>query len=317
MKKTLALLLSLLLAFSLFACGEKALDGDGLTEASTTEPVIIPENPVIRLSTTTSVNDSGLLPAIVPVFEAATGYTVEITSAGSGAAIEKGRTGDADLLLVHSKASEEEFLAEGWSPARIPFMYNYFVIVGPANDPAGVASATSASEALKKIAESSSTFISRGDDSGTHKAELKIWDTAGITPAGDWYVSAGQGMGAVLNMAAEQQAYTLTDKATYLAHEQKSQLAMLLEKNDELKNTYSLLAISPEKWPDTNIAGAQAFIEWITSAEGYKLIDEYGVNEYGEQLFFTMPAESLTVPVTSNTEPDAPTEEATTLPLAA
>lgn len=287
-KTLFALLLALVMILSLGACA-KTPAAEPVESPAAAEPVTAPENPVIRLSTTTSVNDSGLLPYLQPAFEADTGYTLEITSAGTGAAIEKGRTGDADALLVHAKASEETFIEEGYSAERIPFMYNYFVIVGPEGDPAGVAGCENASDAFKKIAEGGYTFISRGDDSGTHKAELKIWDAAGLAPSGDtdkWYVSAGAGMGACLNMAEEQQAYVLTDKATFLAHE--NTLKILLEKSDEMKNTYSMLIISTDKWPDTNVKGAQAFVDWMRSDKAKELINAYGVEEYGEQLFFTI-----------------------------
>lgn len=270
-KKLLCLALCLMLLLAFAAC-QKA-----------------PKNATIRLSTTTSVNDSGLLPYLQPFFEDATGYKLEITSAGTGAAIKKGETGDADCLLVHAKASEEAFIEAGYGVERIPFMYNYFIIVGPADDPAGVADCESASEAFDAIASSASGFISRGDDSGTHKAELKIWDKLGFTPdpaADGWYVSAGAGMGACITMAAEQQAYVLTDKATFLSHEQKDSLKLLLEKSDEMMNTYSLIAVSPEKWPDTNIEGANALIEWMTGGEAGDLIANYGKNTYGEPLFF-------------------------------
>lgn len=286
MKKLAVLLLVLMLAFCLVACNNAATpDPDPGVDPDPTTP----ENPVIRLSTTTSVNDSGLLPYLQPVFEADTGYTLEITSAGTGAAIEKGRTGDADLLLVHAKASEEEFIAEGYAAERIPFMYNYFVIVGPADDPAGVATAENATAAFAAIAAGEYKFISRGDDSGTHKAELKIWDAAELAPSAEtdsWYISAGDGMGACITMAAEEQAYVLTDKATYLSHAAKDTLSLLLEKSDEMKNTYSMLAISTDKWPDANAAGAQAFIEWMQSEKAIQMINEFGVAEYGEQLFF-------------------------------
>lgn len=192
----------------------KSEEEDASEEAPATEP----ENAVIRISTTTSVNDSGLLPYLLPTFEAKTGYTVEIQSAGTGAAIQKAKDGNADLILVHAKASEEEFVSEGYGVERIPFMYNYFVIVGPAGDPAGIANCENAAEAFAKIAENKSTFISRGDDSGTHKAELKIWgENVPDAQADTWYVSAGQGMGACLTMAKEQGAYCLTDKATFLS----------------------------------------------------------------------------------------------------
>ena len=185
MKKLFALILASMLLLGLGACKSEE-------KTPETSPTPTVENPVIRLSTTTSVNDSGLLPYLQPYFEAKTGYKLEITSAGTGAAIEKGRTGDADCLLVHAKASEEAFIEEGYASERVPFMYNYFVIVGPADDPAGVASAANATEAFQKIADGGYTFISRGDDSGTHKAELKIW-TEQPDPATDsWYISAGE-----------------------------------------------------------------------------------------------------------------------------
>lgn len=289
MKKLLVVLLAVMLCLSFAACANTDADNNGENNAE--NEVTTPENPVIRLSTTTSVNDSGLLPYLQPEFEADTGYKLEITSAGTGAAIEKGRTGDADVLLVHAKDSEEKFIAEGYGIERIPFMYNYFVIVGPADDPAGVKDAAEASEAFAAIAEGKYKFISRGDDSGTHKAELAIWETAGITPdpaVDTWYISAGAGMGAVLNMASEQQAYTLTDKGTYLAHELRDTLALLMEESEEMKNTYSMIAISPDKWPDTNIDGANAFIEWMQSEKAIQMINDYGVEEYGQQLFFTL-----------------------------
>ena len=268
---------------------EEAATEEAATEeaAADAEAAPAPENPVIRLSTTTSVNDSGLLPYLQPAFEEETGYKLEITSAGTGAAIEKGEMGDADLLLVHAKASEEEFIDAGYGVERIPFMYDYFVIVGPADDPAGVADCTTAAEAFTKIAESGSTFVSRGDDSGTNKKELKIWEDAGVNPDGqDWYVNVGDGMGATLNKANEMQGYTLTDKGTYLSHEASESLPILLAESDDMKNTYSLIAVSPEAWPDVNIDGANAFIEWIQGDEASAMIAEYGVAEYGEPLFY-------------------------------
>ncbi len=250
-------------------------------------------NPVIRISTTTSVNDSGLLPYLQPYFEQATGYQWEITSAGTGAAIKKGETGDADALLVHAKASEEEFINAGYGVERIPFMYNFFVIVGPANDPAGIKDCATAADAFKKIAESGQTFVSRGDDSGTNKKELQIWEAAGITPEGqEWYVNAGAGMGATLTQAAERQGYTLSDKGTFLSNDAKNSLTILLGESDDMKNTYSMIAISPEKWPDTNIDGANAFIEWMTGEQASELIANYGVAEYGEPLFYLLDSSS-------------------------
>ncbi len=269
MKKLSVFLLLGVLILSLTACGSKI------------------ENPVIRLSTTTSVNDSGLMAYLQPVFEKDTGYTLEITSAGTGAAIEKARTGDADALLVHSKAAEEEFVNEGFGEVRVPFMYNFFVVVGPADDPAGVKGSVTAAEAYKKIADAGLTFVSRGDNSGTHNAEKKIWAALDFDPTGQpWYVSVGDSMGKTLTVADEMVGYTFTDKATFLAHE--NSMNLLLEETDDMKNTYSMIAITPERYADTNYAGAQAFIEWMTSDKASELIASYGVEEYGEQLFFNL-----------------------------
>lgn len=301
MKKLMALLLAVVLIFSIGACSDTGKAQENPQPSQSTEKTSVPsqtpqvtqepqahtpENPVIRLSTTTSVNDSGLLPYLQKSFEEDTGYKLEISSAGTGAAIEKGRKGDADCLLVHAKASEEEFINEGFGVERLPFMYNYFVIIGPSADPAGIKGLTSASDAFKNISQKGSEFVSRGDDSGTHKAELKIWKTSGIDPVGkDWYIATGQGMGASIIVASEKQGYILTDKATYLSHELKTTLDILVEESDELKNTYSMIAVSTEKWPDTNIEGANAFIEWMISEKAGNLIKEYGVKEYGQPLF--------------------------------
>ncbi len=255
------------------------------TPAATPAPA--PENPVIRMSTTTSVNDSGLMGYLQPVFEADTGYQLEITSAGTGAAIEKGRMGDADILLVHSKSAEEEFINEGFDEVRVPFMTNYFIVVGPADDPAGVEGSTNAAEAFARIAEKGATFITRGDKSGTNNKELAIWKNAEIDPEGkEWYVNIGAGMGQTLTVASEQQAYTLSDKATYLAA--KTDLSLLLETADDMLNTYSMIAISPARFADTNIAGAEAFIEWIKTDKAKGLIAEYGKEEFGQQLFYNL-----------------------------
>jgi tungstate transport system substrate-binding protein len=276
MKKFFVFCCTCLLLFGLAACAAQS--------PSTPEEEIM--NEVIRLSTTTSVNDSGLMSYLQPYFEADTGYKLEITSAGTGAAIEKGRTGDADCLLVHAKAAEEEFINEGFAEERVPFMFNFFVIVGPEDDPAGVRETTTAVEAFLAIANSGSTFISRGDDSGTHKAEQKIWATADFEPTGaDWYISVGAGMGQTLTVADEEMAYTLSDKATYLAHQ--NTLSLLKEEADELKNTYSMIAITPQRWVDTNYPGALAFVEWMTTEKALDLIDAFGVEEFGEPLFFS------------------------------
>ena len=246
-----------------------------------------PENKVLRMSTTTSVNDSGLMAYLQPEFEKDTGYTLEITSAGTGAAIEKARMGDADMLLVHSKSAEEEFIGEGFGEERMPFMYNFFVIVGPADDPAGVAGSATAAEAFQKIADTGSLFVSRGDNSGTHNKENAIWKSIELDPTGQsWYESVGQGMGQTLTIADEKQAYTLSDKATFLAHEDS--LAMHLEETDDMKNTYSTIVVTAARFADSNVAGAQAFVDWLKTDKARNMIAEFGVAEYGEPLFFNM-----------------------------
>lgn len=277
MKKLLAILLAAMMLFTLAACG-----GGGET------PGNVPANPVIRMSTTTSVNDSGLLPYLLPVFEKATGYTVEVQSAGTGAAIQKAVDGNADLILVHSKASEETFVNDGYGVERIPFMYNFFVVVGPEADPAGIKDgAENAAEAFRKVADTKSAFISRGDDSGTHKAELKIWgENVPDAEKDTWYINAGQGMGACLTMASEKGAYCLTDKATFLSNKASLNLEIVLGQGDDMKNTYSLIECNPEKLDGVNTEGAKALIEWMTGEEASALIAKYGEEQYGEALFY-------------------------------
>lgn len=278
--------MTLLMVVSFAACGTKAIDEpavDEITEVKTAE------NAIIRMSTTTSVNDSGLLPYLLPVFEAATGYKVEVSSAGTGAAIQSAKDGNADLLLVHAKASEEEFIEGGFGVERLPFMYNYFVVVGPADDPAGIKNCESAADAFAKIRDAKATFISRGDESGTHKAELKIWgDDAPDAEKDTWYVSAGQGMGACLTMANEQGAYCLTDKATFLSMANEMNIEIVLAEGEDMKNTYSLIACNPEALDGLNVEGANALIDWMLSDEASELIKNYGVEEYGQALFFLL-----------------------------
>ena len=278
MKKLLALLLAFAMVFCFAACGGETPE--------TPETPDAPENPVIRMSTTTSVNDSGLLPYLLPVFEEATGYTVEVQSAGTGAAIQKAVDGNADLILVHSKASEETFVNDGYGVERIPFMYNYFVVVGPADDPAGIKGSANAAEAFEKIEEAEASFISRGDESGTHKAELKIWGDDVPEADDEWYISAGQGMGACLTMASEKGAYCLTDKATFLSNKADLDLEIILAEGDDMKNTYSLIECNPEKLDGINTEGAKALIEWLTGDEASALIAKYGEEQYGEALFY-------------------------------
>ena len=292
MKKLLAVLLALTMLFAFAACGGEKTNTDVPEQTSGTadqgSEIKKPANPTIRISTTTSVNDSGLLPYLLPAFEKATGYTAEIQSAGTGAAIQKAKDGNADLILVHAKASEEEFVNEGYGVERIPFMYNYFVVVGPKDDPAGIKDCENAAAAFLKIKESESKFISRGDESGTHKAELKIWGEDAPDAAADkWYISAGQGMGACLTMANEQDAYVLTDKATFLANKDSLPgLDIILAEGEDMKNTYSVIECNPEKLEGINTEGAKALIEWLTGDEASALIAKYGEEQYGEALFY-------------------------------
>ena len=302
MKRIIVLVLALALVFSLAACKgatpETTTAPQTSDEATTAaEPVNTPENPVIRMATTTSVNDSGLLPYLLPTFEAATGYKVEVASAGTGVAIGYAKSGDADLLLVHSKAQEEAFIEEGYaSTERLSFMYNYFVIVGPADDPAGIKDLATAADCFKAIAESEAGFASRGDNSGTHNKETSIWTAAEIDPTeAAWYSSLGSGMGDTLTKANEMGVYTLTDKATFLKNKASlPNLTILKEEADDMKNTYSLLGVNPEAeaFAGTDVAinteGANALIDWLLSDEAAALIKDYGVAEYGEQLFFLL-----------------------------
>lgn len=238
------------------------------------------------LATTTSTENSGLLQFILPDFEAQYQAEVEVVAVGTGQALELGRNGDADVVLVHARALEDEFVADGWARERFDVMYNDFIIVGPASDPAGVAGSQDAAAALTQIANTESTFVSRGDNSGTHTKELNLWEAAGITPSGDWYQSAGQGMGAVLTLADELQAYTLSDRATYLARTLEGlDLEILVEGDTRLFNPYGVMAINPDKHPHVNHDGAQTFIAWLTSLEAQTKIGEFGRAEFGQSLF--------------------------------
>ncbi len=236
------------------------------------------------LATTTSTADSGLLDAILPDFEERYNATVDVIAVGTGQALEMGEAGDADVLLVHSPAREEAFVVDGHGVERVPVMYNDFIILGPAEDPAGIRGMTDAAAAFTQIAEQEATFVSRGDDSGTHTKELAIWEAAGITPEGDWYISAGQGMGAVLTMSDEQQAYTLADRATYLAFLAEGlSLEIMVEGDPILFNPYGVIAVNPETHPNVNYELAQQFIDWLTSVETQTTIADY--QRFGQSLF--------------------------------
>ncbi len=241
---------------------------------------------VLVLATTTSTYDSGLLDAILPDFEEKTGIKVDVVAVGTGQALKLGEAKDADVLLVHAKNREETFVQEGYAPFRKDVMYNDFVVVGPPDDPAGIRGMSDAAAAFRKIAEARATFVSRGDESGTHIKELGIWEKAGVKPQGDWYLSAGQGMGAVLTMASEQRGYTLSDRATYLARRDGLDLDILVEGDPILFNQYGVLPIAQDAAHQDKFAAAMAFVNWITSPETQKLIAAFGKDAYGQQLFY-------------------------------
>lgn len=240
---------------------------------------------VLRLSTTTSTENSGLLKALLPAFEARTQIKVHVIAVGSGKALELAKNGDVDVTLVHARAAEDKFIADGHGVNRRDVMYNDFILVGPVQDPAGIRGSKDVLAAFKKISASQAKFISRGDNSGTDQMEQGYWKQAGIKPAGPAYISAGLGMGEVLNMAAQMQAYTLSDRATYAAYRAKTGLAILVEGDARMFNPYGIIAVNPAKYGDINFSGASRLIEWLTSAEGQKKIDEFKLD--GQQLFFS------------------------------
>jgi tungstate transport system substrate-binding protein len=238
----------------------------------------------IKMATTTSTDNSGLLAELLPAFKEKTGIEVKVIAVGTGAAIKLGENGDVDVILVHARAAEDKFVADGFGVNRRDVMHNDFIIVGPGEDPAGVKGMKDVAEALKKLAGSGGSFVSRGDDSGTHKKELSLWEAAGIQPSGEWYMSAGQGMGAVLNIANEKRAYTITDRGTYIAYKGKIDLPILVEGDKRLFNPYGVIAVNPRKHAHVKYDEVMKFIEWLTSEEGQKLIG--GFKKDGEVLFY-------------------------------
>lgn len=274
-KLTISLLM--LLALGLAACGSQ-------------------EPEVLRLATTTSTADSGLLDAILPGFEEEHNARVDVVAVGTGQAIELGEAGDADVILVHARAREDAFVEEGHGTSRSDVMYNDFILVGPSDDPAGAAGMSTAAEALAAIAAAGAPFASRGDDSGTHTKEMSLWEAAGITPdpAGGWYNSLGQGMGETLTFANEAGAYTLTDRGTYLSMRDSLPNLIIVVGGDSidgntdptLLNPYGVIPVNPEKSEAINAELAQSFVEWITSPEVQEQIGQFGVEQYGQPLFY-------------------------------
>lgn len=277
MRKIITLLSILLLLAVAVGCGPK-------------------EPEVLRLATTTSTADSGLLDAILPAFEKANNARVDVVAVGTGQAIELGEAGDADVILVHARAREDAFVAEGHGTQRYDVMYNDFVIVGPTDDPAGVAGMSSAAEALAAIAAAGAPFASRGDDSGTHTKEMSLWEAAGITPdpAGGWYNSLGQGMGATLTFADEAGAYTMTDRGTFLSMRDNLPNLVVVVGGDsiadnadpKLLNPYGVIPVNPAKSEAINAELAQKFADWLISPETQKMIGEFGVDKFGQPLFY-------------------------------
>lgn len=239
----------------------------------------------LRLATTTSTQDSGLLPILNPPFEKLTGLTVDVIAVGTGAAIKLGQNGDVDVVLVHDRKAEDAFVEQGFGVNRRDVMHNDFVVIGPADDPAKVAGTRSAPEAFARIAAAGALFVSRGDKSGTHVKELDLWAKAGGKPSGKWYKEVGQGMGAVLTMSKDLKAYTLADRGTWISMEGKLGGMAILEEGDaDLANPYGVIAVNPAKYPTTNYLAAMQYIAWVTSAEGQKIIRDYKLG--GKQLFF-------------------------------
>lgn len=266
------------------------LAGCGTTPQAKPEPAAAPSkpaNPDVILATTTSTQDSGLLDVLVPQFEKKTGYKIKTIAVGTGQALAMGEKGEADVLLVHAPSAEKKLVDNQTGINYQLVMHNDFVLVGPAADPAKIKGKKSVSEALKAISDSKSIFVSRGDDSGTHKMEKDLWKKANIKPAGTWYQESGSGMGQTLNIASEKGGYTLTDRATYLATKKNLKLDILVEGEKSLLNIYHTMQVNPEKFPKVNKDGAKAFVEFLVAADTQKLISEFGKDKYGQSLFFS------------------------------
>jgi len=243
-----------------------------------------PRRPVV-LATTTSTLDSGLLDVLVPLFEQKTGYTVKPIAVGTGQALRMAARGDADVVLVHAPELERKYVAERALVNRRLVMHNDFVLVGPPDDRAGIRRVTTVAEAMRRIAGAKARFVSRGDDSGTHAKERALWQAAGVVPRGSWYIESGQGMGATLTIADEKGAYTLTDRASYLAFRKRLGLAVLLEGDAPLLNVYHVMEVNPARHPRVNAAGGRAFAEFLVSPAAQEAIRRFGVEQYGEPLF--------------------------------
>ena len=253
------------------------------------------QSTVVILSTTTSTQDSGLLDVLVPLFEKKTGLTVKTISVGTGQALALAARGEADVTLAHAASLEKKYVAEGKMTNRRLVMYNDFVIIGPPDDPAKIKGLPNAFDALKRIAESQSHFVSRGDKSGTNVLELALWKQASVEPKGVWYIESGQGMGQTLGIANDRRAYTLTDRATYLAFQRRVDLPILVEKDRPLLNIYSVMEVNPANGPRVNVVGGKAFAEFVLAPETQEVIRTFGMDKYGQALF---------VPIAGKTDED-------------
>jgi tungstate transport system substrate-binding protein len=281
-KLWLALILMLTVALAAAVLATTGCGGEEETTTTAASETTSVERSDLFLASTTSTQDSGLFDELIPAFEAAyPQYVVKVTAVGSGEAMKLGENKDADVLLVHSPAAEQEFMDNGYGTERRDVMYNDFIIVGPPDDPAGINGMTSAADAFAQIASSESQFFSRGDNSGTNAKELTIWKAAGIEPAGEWYQATGQGMGDTLTVSSEKQGYTLSDRATYLSLRDGLDLEILVEGDEALFNQYGVIVVVDA----TNEQGATDFMIWITSPDAQQLIGEFGVEKYGQPLF--------------------------------
>ncbi|WP_245680531.1 substrate-binding domain-containing protein [Bacillus marinisedimentorum] len=285
MKKSFLFLIGAMLTALLTACGNvqsiQEADGGGKENAAAEQP-----KSSFILATTTSTQDSGLLDKLVPMFEEQNGYMVKTIAVGTGKALEMGENGEADALLTHAPDSEQVLVDNGDVTNYQLVMHNDFVIAGPGEDPAGIKGAKSPGEALKMIADSESVFVSRGDDSGTHKKEKSLWEEAELQPGGKWYQETGQGMGGTIRVASEKSGYTLTDRATYLALHDELSMEILVEGDESLKNIYHVMQVNSKKSDKINSEAAEAFVDFMVSKEAQDTIEQFGIEQYGQPLFF-------------------------------
>ncbi len=264
-----------------------ALTGCGTAPSASDQPVARPANPEVILATTTSTQDSGLLDVLIPMFEKQGGWRVKTVAVGTGAALKLGSRGEADVVLVHAPSLEEQWMAEGNGTERLLVMHNDFVIVGPPADPAGIKGERSAAGALRKLGGRKSTWISRDDNSGTDVLEKRLWKDVGLSPKGmPWYITSGQGMGATLTLADQKDAYTLSDRATYLAQKVRLRLAILVQGDSALLNIYHVMAVNPARFPKVNAEGGKAFAHFLVAPLIQNLIRDFGKDRFGEPLFF-------------------------------